>query len=344
MNRVVSRMPLSRSWGQLLTAVLVATGCDRPRVESAASSDTTIVTPDSTRLYVRRVGSGPEVVIVPGGLFFGRELDTLSVGRTLVLYDMRNRGRSAPVRDSTRISIQHDVADLETVRRSMGSERVALIGYSYLGLMVMLYAVDHPERVTRVAQIGPVPLSVNSTFPPHLTAASHPARVDSTAASELRRWREEGLDRTRPREFCELTWSVNRFGLVGDPGHVERLGPGPCEMPNEWPVNLTRHLSLHFATVQRFTVDQPRLTKLSIPVLTVHGTHDRNAPYGGGREWARTLRNARLLTVPGAAHRSWVDAPETVLPALEKFFTGEWPAGVERVGVVDPRAGESSSP
>jgi len=37
---------------------------------------------------------------------------------------------------------------------------------------------------------------------------------------------------------------------------------------------------------------------VTTPVLVVHGTKDRSGPYGGGRDWAAMLPNARLVTVP----------------------------------------------
>jgi pimeloyl-ACP methyl ester carboxylesterase len=73
----------------------------------------------------------------------------------------------------------------------------------------------------------------------------------------------------------------------------------------------------------RFTPQQ--LARVKQPVLTIHGTRDRNAPYGAGLEWASLLPDARLLTVEGAAHQSWVDAPERVFGAIDRFLSGEWP-------------------
>ena len=55
------------------------------------------------------------------------------------------------------------------------------------------------------------------------------------------------------------------------------------------------------------------------PVLTVHGTKDRNAPFGAGQEWAEALPNARLLAVEGAAHQAWVRRPD-VLEAIREFL------------------------
>jgi pimeloyl-ACP methyl ester carboxylesterase len=83
-------------------------------------------------------------------------------------------------------------------------------------------------------------------------------------------------------------------------------------------------------------VTQEDVARVTVPVLTIHGTQDRNAPYGGGRQWALELPNARLLTINAAAHQVWVDAPAAVLGAVDTFLRGEWPAGSQRVSVLDP--------
>jgi pimeloyl-ACP methyl ester carboxylesterase len=71
----------------------------------AAPQGEYVTTEDGVRLYYHIVGSGSPVVLVPGGLFLERDFAKLAHGRTMVFYDMRNRGRSDRVKDSTRISI-----------------------------------------------------------------------------------------------------------------------------------------------------------------------------------------------------------------------------------------------
>ena len=71
-------------------------------------------------------------------------------------------------------------------------------------------------------------------------------------------------------------------------------------------------------------IAQEATIKVSIPVLTIHGRKDRNAPYGGGREWDMLLPNARLITIDDAAHMSWVEFPEIVFPSIELFLNGQW--------------------
>ena len=294
-----------------------------------------VTAPDGVRLFYQKVGDGRAKVIIPGRLFVYDDFKHLTRGRTLVFYDMRNRGRSDAVTDTTAMGIRSAVSDLEAVRRHFGFERVSLVGYSYLGFMVVLYAVDYPDRVERIVQLGPVPRKFGTEYPKRLVE-SDPG-VDSAAWQRLRQQRAAGLDTARPKEYCELEWSVLRSRLVGKPANVNRLGPGPCDMKNEWPANLARHFRYALASVQQLDVPADSLARVTVPVLTIHGTRDRNAPYGAGREWAMTLPNARLLTVRGAAHQSWAEEPVIVLTAIDRFLADQWPAGAERVSSLDAR-------
>jgi pimeloyl-ACP methyl ester carboxylesterase len=111
-----------------------------------------------------------------------------------------------------------------------------------------------------------------------------------------------------------------------------------CDMPNEWPANFARHLQYHFGAIQELDVSREDVARVRVPVLTIHGTWDRNAPYAAGREWAMTLPNARLLTVEGAAHQVTADAPDVVIGAIDGFVDGKWPAGAEQVKALERSA------
>jgi proline iminopeptidase len=296
-----------------------------------------VTTSDGVQLYYVKAGRGEQTVILPARLFTFDDFRWLAERYTLIAYDMRNRGRSSRVEDLSKISIQADVADLEAIRRHFGIEKFHTIGYSYLGLMVVLYALDHADRVTRLVQLGPVPLKFGTEYRPEYVAGDRQQVIDQHGGARLRELRERNFHTTRPREYCEEEWRVVRFMLVGDTKSVERLGPGPCDLPNEWPANLARHLEQHFGgSIRQLDVPRERVGGLQTPVLTIHGTRDRNAPYGGGREWVYLLPNARLLTLDGAAHQSFAERPREVRSAVEAFLRGEWPAGAEKV-TGDPR-------
>ena len=307
-----------------MSAVLLALA-----LASATPDTGWLAGPDGVRLYYERVGQGPRTIIVPGRLFLADELRALGRHHTLILYDMRNRGRSSRVKDGRLLTIQKDVEDLEAVRRHFGVERFVPVGYSYLGLMVILYAMDHPDRVERLVQLGPVPRKFGTEYPASLLHRDAAPVVDSAAAARVDSLERVGWAREHPQEFCRES-RIFAVRLVGDPSKAAGL-MDPCDMPNEWPINLQRHFEHHFAGVQRLDVPKHAVARVGVPVLTIHGTWDRNSPYAAGREWALTLPNARLITVERAGHQVTADAPETVVPAIDEFVAGGWPRRAEKI-------------
>ncbi|HSA94374.1 MAG TPA: alpha/beta hydrolase [Terriglobales bacterium] len=291
---------------------------------------------DGARLSYRKLGHGPQTVIVPGGFLFDGAFDRFATaGRTVIFYDMRNRGRSDAVKDLSQVTIQNDVRDLEAVRAHFGVKKASLIGYSYLGFLVVLYAMDHPEHVERIIQLGAVPRQWDTEYPAQLTNRDAEQVVDMKAWNAVQELKKQGYNASHPKEYCEKEWAVFRRMLVGKPESVEKL-PGWCDLPNEWPVNFSKHLEAHFVgSVQKLKVPKEEVAKVTVPVLTIHGTLDRNAAYGAGREWALTLPNARLVTVKGAAHQSWADEPELVLGSIETFLSGDWPKEAEKINSLE---------
>jgi pimeloyl-ACP methyl ester carboxylesterase/ketosteroid isomerase-like protein len=262
---------------------------------------------DGVKLHYRKAGQGPTTLIIPLGFALHDDFKSLADVATVITYDPRNRGRSQRVENTASLTIQNDVRDLEAVRSQLKVEKFVPVGYSYLGLMVAMYAAEHPDRVTRMIQLGPVPRKFATEYPKELTHGREDIPSPPAARAPA-----------TPREACEAEWSVIRYVLVGNAKNASRVTV-PCDLENEWPVNLGRHL-----------VQKTNFTgTVNVPVLVIHGTFDRNAPYGSGREWARTLPNARLLTVPGAGHQSWSDEPAIVFSAIRQFIRGDWPPSAE---------------
>src|SRR6266571_5118398 len=106
--------------------------------------DQTTVELNGVRIYTRRVGDGPPVVVLHGGPgahhdYLLPQYDRLALGRTLLYYDQRGGGRS-PVPRDTPVGWREHVADLEALRDHWGLDRVALLGYSWGGLLALLSA------------------------------------------------------------------------------------------------------------------------------------------------------------------------------------------------------------
>jgi proline iminopeptidase len=322
----------------LVTSVTATTATIGAQTVPTSPKEGFVATDDGTRLFYQKVGSGSQVVILPLRLFTFEAFKELGDQYTVIAYDTRGRGRSEPIPDNEKprkLSIQHDVADLEQVRQHFNVKKMSLIGYSYTGLMIVMYAMDHPDHVERLIQLGPVPIKFGAKYPDNLIAKDDPG--DPKVLQELRRLRsEENYHVTHPKEYCEKEWAYSRVGLVGDPSNANKVTAQPCEMPNEYPVNLVKHFESSFASVQKLDIPKEKIAAVKVPVLTIHGTKDRNAPYGAGREWALTLSNARLLTIKGGAHQAFDEFGDLVVSAVRRFLAGDWPDGAEHVTTLNP--------
>jgi proline iminopeptidase len=289
---------------------------------------------DGVRLFFQTLGDGPRTVIIPNGLYLFDDFRRLSDRCTLIFYDLRNRGRSDQVGDPSKLAggIHNDVDDLEVVRRHFGIDQVDAIGHSYMGLMVILYAMKYPMRVNRLVQIGPMQPTAGKQYPAHLKCADATLAEVFSKLAELQK-EKEFLD---PIEFCKKFWAVLQVIYVTNPADAAKVNWGRCDLSNErnfmkyWQENIS-------PSIQSLDLTAEDFSKVQAPVLTVHGDRDRSVPYGGGRDWALMLPNARLVTVENAGHAPWIEAPEKVFGSIETFLGGTWPEAARKVESLDPK-------
>ena len=132
-----------------------------------------VTTQDGIRLFFQKAGTGPNLVIILNAIYLYDDFKYLAKERTVIAYDLRNRGRSDTVGDPSKLKggVHNDVEDLEAIRKHLGANTVDLIGHSYLGYVVALYAMKYPEHVNRVVQIGPAQPFARKQYPPDLTGA-----------------------------------------------------------------------------------------------------------------------------------------------------------------------------
>ena len=280
---------------------------------------------EGVELRYKTIGDGPEAVIIPAAVYMEYEFEKLAdESRTLILYDQRGRGKSSAIADASKFSMDFEIADLEALRQHLGKEKVSLIGWSYLGGLVILYANQFPEHVNRIVQIGPI----SPTYAIFLKALSTP--FDSESAAKLKNLQDEGLDKSDPERYCEEYWHLYMERIFHDPGKVSLFLSDKCKCKNEMPNNVNMQLLAIIGKLKEWDWRE-EVQGLEAPVLTIHGESD-TLPLEGSRVWAQTLRNARLLFVPEAGHLPFVEQPGIFYPAVDTFLKGEWPAGVEIFG------------
>ena len=290
-----------------------------------------VPTPDGVRLFFQELGSGPSAVIVPNALHMLDSFKHLANDRTVIFFDLRNRGNSDSVGDREKLArgIHHDVDDIETVRQHFGIDKVDLIGHSYVGLMVILYAMKYPGHVNRIVQIGPAQPNAATQYPAHLTGADATLAEFAGKLAQLRK----APPPADPKAACNEFWALVRTLMVADPADADKIHWTPCDSQGE--MGFMKHWMENVQpSIQELHLTEEELLKVNAPVLTIHGTRDRQAPYGGGREWALKLPDARLVTVENAAHVPWIEEPEKVFGGIETFLDGAWPTLAQVVDTI----------
>ncbi|UCG86102.1 MAG: alpha/beta hydrolase [Gemmatimonadota bacterium] len=277
---------------------------------------------DSVRLHYRTIGDGPDTVVVPAGMYLTEDLSPLATHRTLIFYDMRGRGRSSRVIDGSKLGLDHDIDDLEAVRRHFGISRMSLVGFSYLGAMVALYAAEHPEHVNRVVQMGAMPPRSSA---PYMERTPPTALIDTAKVNHLREMESSGALASNPMGYCEAYWDTYLVMYVGIAASADSITL-PCNLRNEWPQNFSVTLQHVMSKLPEWDW-RVQVRTVAAPTLTLHGDADRIAPPEGGREWAAILPDARLLIFPNVGHLIWAESRTAFLDAVDQFLDGQWPRG-----------------
>jgi proline iminopeptidase len=286
-----------------------------------ANSEGRLQVDEGLSLYYRTAGEGPLTVVVPNACWLAGDFESLVEGRKFVFYDVRGRGRSDPVISRTRLSMDHEISDLEALAQHLGLERFAIIGWSYLGGVAVLYALKYPDRIERIIQMGPVPPRKKLYYDQYMTNLS--ARLNPADLSRFKDMKQEGRDTEDPQGYCREAWRIMAAGMMADAKAFDRTKADFCRHKNEMPENVSFHLSQ--INESRGDWDwRPLLGQLNIPILIIHGDKDP-IPMASAEEWAGYLPNAKLLAIHRAGHFPWLEQPDEFYPAVDAFLNGDWP-------------------
>ena len=281
-----------------------------------------VTAPDGARLFYAIYGRGRDTVMVPAGMLLAPHLSPLRDNLTLVFYDPRGRGQSDWIADPKRLTMADEVRDIEALRTALGISRMGLVGFSYLGLVTALYTADHPDRVTRLAQLGPLPPDqlTSSRYAP----AEGKARSDA-AAARLARARAAASDTADFSAECRRWYDAYLPVYVGDTAVAAQVPTPFCANENEAPARFLWRVDQTMRSLPRRWDYTRKAKSVRVPTLVIQGDRDFAASPDGARRWAELIPEARLIMLSGAGHLTYVERNDRVLPALERFFHGTWP-------------------
>ncbi len=270
------------------------------------------LTLNGVTLFTRRVGSGPLVVVLHGGPgahhdYLLPQYDRLGRGRELFYYDQRGGGQS-PVPRETPVGWREQVADLEEIRQTLGSERLTLCGYSWGGLLAVLYLLEHPGRIERLALVSPA--SITARYRDQFEAEFARRMAAPEVERERAALRASGLRESNPEAYRRRAFELSVAGYFKDFHDAKNL--------TAFRVNARTQQAV-WDSLGDFDL-RGRLGTLPLPAprsVIVHGTADP-IPIAGSRELAGLL-GAGLVELD-CGHCPHVEATEQFVSALDGFL------------------------
>lgn len=229
----------------------------------------------------------------------------IAAQRYVVFYDQRGTGASKRLQPGAPQSMDAQVADLEAVRSELSLDRVALVGDSYGGLLVMAYAAAYPKHVAKlVLSDSAAPAWKNIV---HLLPQVFPDTEEAGEAEDkkLAANPEAAAQASLLNHFRMIFYSPELrdayMAHMGDIGYVPAVAEAVSKATTD--LDLTAKLpGFHF------------------PTLVITGRYDMNvAPLTAWR-MAHAIPGAKIVFFEKSGHLPSYEEPQKYREVLEGFL------------------------
>jgi proline iminopeptidase len=271
------------------------------------------VTVDGVELHYTVRGQGPWCLVpcAIGAAHYELLTAGLTDRFTIVCLDMRASGRSGG--QASDVTFELLAADFEAVRRHVGAERWAVLGYSIVGAVAIEYGRRCPETVSHVIAAGTPP---NGDMAGMVTAGM--AYVEREASAERKRLFAENMARlppgTDPRQavpaqtplrFYDAPFDVTPLYAVAEvkpPFFAQLMG----SLTASWDVTAG---------------------ELRVPLLVAHGKHDYVVPHTMWADVLPRLPSASFVLFERSGHQPFFEEPERFGQVMSEWM-GKAAAGL----------------
>lgn len=271
-------------------------------------------------LYWVRYGApgAPPLLVLHGGPgahhdYLLPQLLALSDEYELIFYDQRGGGQSK-TDDRTPITWRTHVDDLDLVIRELGIEPLDLVGYSWGGMLAMLYCIEAAHRRVRhkprrLVLIDPAP--VNREYRREFEDEFARRQASPVVAGARAKLAASGLRERDPEAYRQRAFSLSVAGYFAEPVAAHDLTPFRV---------IGRVQQSVWDSLGDFDLLAPgQLDSVRIPTLVTHGRQDP-IPLASSEAAAEAL-GAELVVIEGSGHVPYVEQPDALFPAMRAFLS-----------------------
>lgn len=254
-------------------------------------------TPDGTVYELH--GSGPAVVLIHGlGLnrhMWAPYVEALAPRYTVVTYDLLGHGDS--VKQASPYRMAQFVEQIETLRRHVGLDRIALAGFSFGGIINRAYALAHAGHCSALIVLASYHDRTEAQRDAVLARVEQARQAGpaATVDAALARWFTEDYSKAHP----EALRQVRDWVTAND-------------------TDVYPHLYHLMATCDADLVEEVR--DITCPALIVASEKDPGNTPAMAEALAKVMPNARVEVVEGLRHMGLYEEPGTFLALMEPFL------------------------
>ncbi len=271
------------------------------------------------KVWYRKIGDAPGVPLLalhggPGGTSCRFEIFTpLADQRPIIFYDQLGSGRSEHPSDTSLWNFPRFVQELEAVRSALGLDSVHLLGHSWGGALAAEYMI-----ATKPAGVASVIFSSPLISTPRWIAD----------ADSLREQLPESIQDVLDEHERAGTLNSPEYAAATDSfyaRHVQRLPTTPIARCEGVASNDTIYRQMWGPTEFLSTGSLKTWTRaedvdeIITPTLFITGEFDEARPTTL-EEFRRTMRDAQLVVIPGAAHAAMREKPAEYVAAVRAFL------------------------
>jgi proline iminopeptidase len=229
----------------------------------------------------------------------------------LLFYDQRGGGKSKED-VATNVTWETQVGDLARVVAEFAIDPLTIVGYSWGGLLALLYAIEAKKSLAapapaRLALIDPAPVTIEyrAQF-----EAEFSRRQQGPVIRQMRaELAASGLKERDPDAYRQRAFELSVAGYFADPNRATDLTP----------FRVTGRVQQSiWASLGDFDLTND-LAALRCPALVVHGRQDP-IPLESSETIAKSM-NAAFVPLDDCGHVPYVEQPAKLFAALRAFLT-----------------------
>ena len=233
-----------------------------------------------------------------------------------VFYDQRGGGRSK-TDDRTPITWRTHVEDLDRLIGELRLDPVTIVGYSWGGLLAVLYSIEAAagrtrHRPVRLVLIDPAPVTraYREDFEREFLRRQSEAAVGKLRADLA----SSGLRERDPDAYRQRAFELSVAGYFADPAATHDLTPFRVTGRVQQSV---------WESLGDYNLLAPgQLDSIVVPTLIVHGRQDP-IPLASS-EAAANAMGAKLVVIENAGHVPYVEQPQALFTAVRDFLVHQY--------------------